>query len=192
MNLAHTRTPRRLRAALIGGAVLALLLLAYAAAGPWLAIHGIRKALAEQDVAALQRHVDFPALRVNLRARVEDYLARHGGGLAESGGLLGAVGLRAGEALGGLAVDTLVTPLGIGALLQGRSLWMRATGRTVDGDTYGAPQPADPLADARMRYESTSRFTATVPGQEGTVVAVFERQGLRWRLTDIRFDQPSP
>ena len=39
----------------------------YVAAGPYLAIHGIRTALAEQDSGRLQKHVDFPALRVNLR-----------------------------------------------------------------------------------------------------------------------------
>ena len=47
----------------------------YVAAGPYLAIHGIRTALAEQDSGRLQKHVDFPALRVNLRAQVEDALA---------------------------------------------------------------------------------------------------------------------
>ena len=192
MNAIVPPTGKSLRNAVIGLLVLAALLLAYVAAGPYLAIDGIRKALAAQDVSALERHVDFPALRVNMKAQVEDYVARRGGGLAESGGLLGALGLRAADTLGGLAVDTLVTPLGIGALLQGRSLWMRGSGRTVDGDTYGAPQPADPLSDAVLRYESTSRFTATVPAEDGHMVAVFARQGLRWRLTDIRFGQPAP
>jgi hypothetical protein len=190
MNAVVPAPGKRLRNAIILLLALAALLIAYVAAGPYLAINGIRKALAAQDVAALQRHVDFPALRVNVKAQVEDYVARRGSGLAESGGLLGALGLRAADALGGLAVDTLVTPLGIGALLQGRSLWMRGSGRTVDGDTYGAPQPADPLADAVLRYESTSRFTATVPDPQGDMVAVFTRQGLRWRLTDLRLPPP--
>ena len=168
---------------------LVVLLLAYVAAGPYLAINGIRTALAEQDTGALERHVDFPALRVNMKAHLEDYLARQGGGLAESGGFLGALGLRVASGLGGTAVDTMVTPLGIGALLQGRSMWKRAIGQTVDGDTYGAPQPADPLKEAVLRYESTSRFTATVKDADGEpVVAVFQRKGLRWRLSDIRFE----
>jgi len=173
----------------IAGGVLLALLIAFVAAGPYLAINGIRTALAEQDVGALERHVDFPTLRVNMKAHVEDTIARQGGGIAESGGFLGALGLRVASGLGGTAVDTMVTPLGIGALLQGRSMWKRAIGQTVDGDTYGEPQPADPLKDAVLRYESTSRFTATVKDTDGEpVVAVFQRQGLRWRLTDIRFD----
>lgn len=180
----------RLQRALVLAGVLLVLLLAYVAAGPYLAINGLRKALAEQDVGALERHVDFPALRVNMKAQVEDYVARRGGGLAESGGLLGAVGLQAAATVGGFAVDTMVTPLGIAAILQGRSMWMRASGQTVDGDTYGAPRPVDPLAQARLRYESTSRFTARVPGPDGEMVAVLQRQGLRWRLVDIRFPPP--
>ena len=184
---------KTLKRALILAAIAAALLMAYVAAGPYLAINGIRTALAEQDVAALERHVDFPTLRVNMKAHLEDYIARQGGGLAESGGLLGALGLQVAGGLGGAAVDAMVTPLGIGALLQGRSMWMRGTSQTVDGDTYGAPRPADPLHDATLRYESTSRFTATVPDERGQpVLVVFQRQGLRWRLSDIRLDPATP
>lgn len=178
-----------IKRALIAAGVLGVLLFAYVAAGPYLAINGIRNALAERDVGALERHVDFSALRVNMKAHMEDYIVREGGDLAESGGLLGAIGLQVASGLGGVAVDTVVTPLGLGALLQGHATWKRATGQTVDGDAYGEPQPMDPLKDATLRYESTSRFTATATGDDGApVVAVFQRQGLRWRLVDIRFD----
>ena len=163
------------------------LLLGYVAAGPYMAINGIRTALAERDAGSLERHVDFPALRVNMKAHVEDHVARQA--KVESGSLLAAIGAQVASGLGGVAVDAMVTPLGIGALLQGHATWKRATGQTVDGDAYGAPQPMDPLKDAKTRYESTSRFTATVTGADGRpVVAVFQRQGLRWRLVDIRFD----
>ena len=185
--------PKPLKTFLIVVALLSVMLLAFVAAGPYLAINGIRKALEIQDVAALERHVDFPALRVNVKAHVEDYIVRQGGGLAESGGLLGEIGLQLAGGLGGAAVDAMVTPLGIGALLQGRSMWMRGTRQTVDGDTYGTPRPADPFKEAKLRYDSTSRFTATVADDAGQpVVAVFQRKGLRWRLVDVRFDSTSP
>ncbi len=175
------------------GVFLLAALLAYVAAGPYLAINGIRNALAAQDVAALERHVDFPTLRLNMRAHVEDYIARKGAGVAESGGLLGAIGLQIAGGLGNTAVDTMVTPLGIGALLQGRNMWMRASKQTVNDDTYGDPRPADPLKEAKLSYQSTSRFTATIQDDSGLpVVAVFHRQGLRWRLVDIQFDTASP
>ena len=48
-------------------------------------------------------------------------------------------------------------------------------------------QLADPLADARYRFESTTRFTATVTDRSGEpLVFVLSRQGLRWKLSDIR------
>lgn len=183
---------KSLKTGLIIAALVLALLLSWVAAGPYLAINGIRRALETQDIGALERHVDFPALRVNMRAHLEDYIARHGGGIAESGGLLGALALQVAGGLGGAAVDAMVTPLGIGALLQGRSMWMRGTRQTVDADTYGTPRPADPLKDAQLRYESTTRFTATVRDERGQpVVVVFDRKGLRWRMTDIRF-APAP
>lgn len=183
---AMSSTPRRIAIAAI---VIVVLLLAWLAAGPWLAMHGIRRALAERDAAALERHVDFPSLRVNLKAHLEDAIARRAGDDGDAGGLLGAFGRQLAGTMGGMAVDAMVTPLGIGALLQGEGMWKRATGDTVDGDTYGEPRPMDPLRDAETCYESTSRFTASTRGADGSrVVAVFERQGLRWRLVDIRHE----
>lgn len=168
-------------------ALVALLALgAYVAAGPYLAINGIREALAEQDTSGLERHVDFPSVRVSIKAQLEDAMARRVGADAQSS-MLGAFAMGVGRGLMGAGVDAMVTPLGIGALLQGRSMWKRSMGETVDGDTYGAAVPADPLGSAVHRYESPSRFTATVLDEDGDpVVFVFRRTGLQWKLTDIR------
>jgi hypothetical protein len=162
-----------------------LALTAYVVAGPYLAIRDIGQAIEHQDTRQLERHVDFPALRVNLKAQLDDYLVRQAGIDAQSS-LLGGIALQLAGGLGGAAVDTLVTPLGIGALLQGRSVWKRAGGRTVGGDTWAATEPDRPLADASGRFESSTRFTATVRTAAGApVVFVLSRNGLRWRLTNI-------
>ena len=175
---------------LISLVVLVVLLLAgWIAAGPWMAIHGIRDALASNDSAALERHVDFPRLRSNLKARADDALVRQAGpGFASSA--LGGLVLRGASGLAGGAIDAMATPAGVGALLQGRSLWHRASGGGIRADdAYAHEPPADPLADPEWRYESLSRFTATVePGAGAPVTLVFTRQGLRWRVTDIAPD----
>ena len=165
---------------------------AYVAAGPFLAMNGIRTALAEQDVAKLSRHIDFPALRVSLKAQVEDAMARRLASETQSS-LLGAFAASlAGNAMGG-GIDAMVTPLGIGALMQGDALWKRALGETVGGDAYAPPVPFNPLRDAVPRYESPSRFTATVVDQQGApMVFVFRRQGLTWKLADIRLPLAGP
>lgn len=163
-----------------------LLFAGYLASGPYLAINGIRDALAQQDMGKLERYVDFPALRVNLRAQFEDELARRAGTEVQSN-LLGAFALSVANRVVGRGVDTLMTPMGIAALLQGRSMWKQAIGETVGGDTYAPAVPADPLKQAEHDYESLSRFTATIHDEEGQpIVFVLSRQGLRWRLTDIR------
>ncbi len=166
--------------------VLMLAVGSYVAAGPYLAINGIRTALAEQDTGKLERHVDFPALRVSIRAQVEDAIARRVGSDMQSN-IFGAIALSIASNVMGTGVDTMVTPLGIGALLQGRSMWKQSIRDTIDGDTYGKPVPADPLKSAVHHYESPSRFTATIQNEAGQpVVFVFKRKGLSWKLADVR------
>lgn len=163
-----------------------VLLLGYVVAGPFLAYNGIRDAVQAQDTAALSRHVDFPRLRANLKAQLDDYLVRRAGVDAQSS-LFGAVAVRIASGLAGGAVDTMVTPAGIGALLQGRSVWHRASGGGVTGNTYEHAAPTDPLREPEYGFESLSRFTATVHGDGGAPVTfVLSRDGLRWKLTDIR------
>lgn len=180
---------------IIAIAVLLVLLLGYVAAGPYLAIRGIHRSLQSRELGNLERYVDFPALRANIRAQVEDRLARAAGERAE--GMLG--GSLAAQVMGQLsatAVDAMVSPTGIAVLLEGRALARRIGGEPLPGVPQpGAPATdgdapgnrSDPLADAETAYESPSRFTATTRGAEGRpVVFVFERKGITWRLTDIR------
>ena len=165
--------------------VVLLALGSYVVAGPYLAINGIRTALIEQDTGRLERHVDFPALRVSIKAQMQDKLARRTGDMQSN--LAGAFALSIANNFVGSGVDAMVTPLGIGALLQGRSLWKKSLGETVDGDSYSKAVPVDPLKQAVRRYESPSRFTATVLDEDGKpMVFVFTRHGLRWKLADIR------
>ncbi len=178
------KTPRRLIALAL---LLVLLLAGWLAAGPYLAIRGIQRALEARDVSRLAPHVDYPALRGSIKAQVEDRIAR---GMA---GRFGdsAAGAMAGSLAGMLsdsAVEAMVSPVGIAILLQGHALKQRATGELEpDGGIGAAPLPYDPLANARTRFESPARFVATVDSADGKPVAfVFQLQGLRWRLTDIR------
>ncbi|KLD77556.1 DUF2939 domain-containing protein [Xanthomonas hyacinthi] len=165
---------------------LALLALGgYVAAGPYLAIRGISQALEQRDAAALERYVDFPTLRVNLKAQVDDALLRRAGPELQAG-LFGGALLSLAGSVSGIGVDAMVTPAGIGALLQGDALWKRASGDTVGGDSYAAPRPPQPLRQAEHRFESTSRFVATLHTADGTAVpCVFTRDGLRWKLSNI-------
>lgn len=170
-------------------ALLVVVLLALAgwiAAGPFLTINAIREAIATEDTAALQEHVDFVAVRSGLRGQVEDAIARKAG--IDTHHPLGALALGLANTAAGGIVDALATPAGIGAVLQGRGLLHRLSGGGLkQGDPYAHQPPPDPLRDASYRFESPSRFTATVRTADGDpVVFVLRRNGLHWKLTDIR------
>jgi hypothetical protein len=164
-------------------AVLALLL-GYAAAGPYLAIRGIHAAIEGRDPNKLERYVDFPTLRANVRAKVAKRL------LASATSPFGrVVGDDRGRVLIGAisdkAVDAMVSPMGIALLLEGRALAHRVTGK--DPAPGGKDDAADPLLHAKTTFESPSRFAATVDSAEGRpVVFVFERHWLSWKLSDLR------
>jgi hypothetical protein len=171
------------------GVVLLLALLAYVAAGPWLSVRAIRAAIQQQDASALSKEVDFPALRGNLKAQLQDAMLRKAGPDAQASPFGNFALAIAGGVVNGI-VDLLVTPAGLAAMMEGRRVWRKFD----DGfsppptDAEGRPLPApEPLQGARYRYESPSRFTATVADEnDEPIVFVFRRDGLRWRLTDIR------
>ncbi|TWI03754.1 Protein of unknown function (DUF2939) [Luteimonas cucumeris] len=176
---------------------LLLALGAYVAAGPYLTVRAIRAAVEQQDANALSRQVDFPALRSSLKAQLGDRLVREAGPDAQSS-TFGAIGLSLASGLIGGVVDTMVTPTGLGAMMEGRKVWRRiddglSPSPIVDAPSTGsddpprAPVSPRPFDGAKYRFESPSRFTATVQDDSGRPVQfVMTRDGLQWKLSDIR------
>jgi hypothetical protein len=169
---------------LVALAVVLVLLLGYGIAGPWLAIRGIHAAIENRDPDKLERYVDFPILRANVRAKVAKRLLASA--TSPSGRVVGDdLGRTMIGAISDKAVDAMVSPMGIALLLEGRALAHRVTG--MEPGIAGKDDAADPLLHARTRFESPSRFAATVDSAEGRpVVFVFERKWLSWKLSDIR------
>src|SRR5690606_6780094 len=113
-------------------------------------------------------------------------------GIDRQAGLLGSLGTAVASELAGGAVELMVTPQGLGALMEGRKVWNRARGLPPPRTGAGAAARPDPWRDAERRYESPSRFTATVRTDDGQpLVFVLTRRGLRWRLSDIRLPPPA-
>ena len=174
-------------------AVLVALLATYVAAGPYLTIRAIRQAVVAQDAGELSEQVDFPALRTSLKAQLIDAMVREAGPELQSSAL-GAFALTMATDVVNGAVEAMVNPSGLAAVMQGRRGWRETEDsfRRPAVDPQGNPvatqhTEAVPLQDATMRYESLSRFTATIRDEDGNpVVFVLRRNGLRWRLADIR------
>lgn len=177
-------------------AALLIALVAYVGAGPYLTVRAIRTAVERQDAAALSKQVDFPALRSSLKAQLTDRLVREAGPDVQAN-TFGAIGLSIASGLIGGVVETMVTPTGLGALMEGRKVWKRVddgfssapepTASTTDDVTPTAPAAPRPFDGAQYRYESLSRFTATVQDDSGRPIQfVMTRDGLNWKLSDIR------
>lgn len=162
-----------------------LAFIGWIAAGPYLAMHGIHQAIEKKDIQQLGRHVDYPALRTNIKAQVENRIAHEIN--QRFGDQAGSMNPGVAGMLSDNAVDAMTSPAGIAILLQGSSLAQHAAG-SIDpqrGSTT-TPPPYDPLKDAKTGFRSPSRFVATVHSAKGNPVDfVFERRGLRWRLTNI-------
>lgn len=168
---------------------------AYVAAGPYLTVRAIRTAVERQDAAALSKQVDFPALRTSLKAQLTDRLVREAGPDLQSS-TFGAIGLSLASGLVGGVVDAMVTPTGLGALMEGRKVWKRVGGEfstpsmtavPPDGGSAPVARAPRPFDGAKYRYESLSRFTATVQDESGRPIQfVMTRDGLNWKLSDIR------
>lgn len=166
--------------------VVLVLALGWFAAGPFIAINGIRSAIQDQDAARLSEYVNFPAVRISLKQQVDDYIVRRAGEDVQSS-LLGPIALRLASGASSGIVDAIATPAGLAAVMEGRNFWQRVNGDRASEDSYVTTRPRDPLEGAKYRYESLSRFTATVNDADGEpVVFVLTRQGVIWKVTEVR------
>jgi hypothetical protein len=95
-------------------AVLLALLLAYAAAGPYMTIRAIRHAVVAQDAGELAEQVDFPSLRASLKAQLLDAVVREAGDDLQSSAM-GTIALTLMTGVVNGTVDGMVNPAGLSA-----------------------------------------------------------------------------
>ena len=151
-----------------------LALLAWLFIAPVLSAQELQRALRDNDPAAIQNLVNFPALRENLRGTLGANLAGQANkSTLEPGGIFGAA--LAGLMMGPI-VDALVTPAGLSALFKG------GTG-TFTGQAPGSIRVSSGL-QALNRYAIT---LTDVDNPASVVTLVLMPNGLQWQLTAISF-----
>lgn len=180
-------------------AAVAVLALAAAAlyASPYWTLRTLHTAVQDQDAAKVAKHVDFPALREDLKGQLllrmqRDMAARPG---AESQPLSG-LGQMFAMGLVNQMVDGLVSPTGValalknGAVLRGIASGIPAAAGTEapqgaengDGQPQPQPQPKNPQRDFTLRYDNWS--TVQVQPRDGSKGGfTLHRDGLlSWKL----------
>ena len=173
-----------------------LLLLAVVAAGalyvgsPLLTFQQLKTAAQAGDKDQLQALVDFPAVRENLKQQVDSKavkLAREASGV----GVLPVMALgKLGSMLGDRAIDRLVTPEAVAALVKSgrnpRLHWKRADPDEA-GSTDAAADDAKPVVSYAYQTPDRFRVALSPPDRPDTSAAlILERRGLfSWRVEEI-------
>jgi len=172
--------------------------LAYAAWPAWSAWQ-LRAAVKARDMAAIERKVDWPMLRTNLKRTIAANLKDDS--KATDAGFFTKAFRRT---LAPLVTDTLieaaVRPRTLVHVLAGRLLTNEIKREVSGGDASAQDSSEaeeiannDPLSPRRLRwafFESPTRFRIEVadrqePGKR--VVSIFALQGATWKLVDVYY-----
>lgn len=148
---------------------------------PHLTLRAMKSAAERGDGAALSEHVDFPAVRENLKAQINAMIMQDAG-KAENPEMA-AAGAMLVNALAGPMIDAMVTPEALTAMMQGKAPGNAGALTDADGKADSAPQP-----EISSGYEGYDRFVVNVsdPGGKTPVKFVLSRQGVvAWKLTAI-------
>lgn len=148
-------------------------------ASPYLTLYQMYQAVEHRDAQGVADAVDFPALRESIKENLQTVVLKE---TAKQGNPLASfLGAALGSALLNPAIDTMVTPQGVMALLEGQRL-------QIEGNTQSLSEKAADV-DVNPRYESLNRFIVSVKpkGQDTPPVdLILSRQGLGWKVTGVR------
>jgi hypothetical protein len=150
-------------------------------ASPHLAARRLGEALRAGDPVELERRVDFPRLRENLKEQLNAAMLEKAGGAAVENPLGAVVVGLASIMVEGL-VNAAVTPSGLAGLAKGRLPPAPGEPRSDPDD----PAERDPFERAGTTRDALDRFSLWVPAEDGREIRfVLSLQGLSWRLTNV-------
>ncbi|GEM_PF-128757 len=156
---------------------------------PHLTVLGLAKAIETHDAAALERYIDFPAVKESLKASLNAKFASDMSRAQESNPLAG-LGLAFGPILVNAMVDAYITPEGLASMMKGENP------PGVAGVPTPNPHIAGSWAETKMAYESFDRFLVTVPSNlspDNRVDLVLRRNGpFSWKLAALRLPLSIP
>ncbi|WP_404786535.1 DUF2939 domain-containing protein [Altericista sp. CCNU0014] len=171
---------------LAGGAIAAFVGGGLLYASPYLTLYQMYQAVERRDAQSISSSVDFPALRESIKDNLQSEILKETA--KQDNPLLNLLGAALGSAILNPAIDTMVTPQGVMALLEGQRLQL--------GEGGGGAQTLSEKAaevDVRSGYESFDRFVVSVkPKGEDVppVELILSRQGLGWKVTGVRLPKP--
>lgn len=177
------------RKVLIGAVLTAFAIVSLAYLGsPVLAVKLLVKAAEAGDEAALERKVDFPALRQSLKSEMveamNEEMRDRPGGLGRG---LGALGMALAPSFIDGAVDAMVTP--------GMVIRVVRTGRRPQADDAQSPHDTNPSSEPElhraMGYRDLNTFVIRLSRKDRAdkpLRLLMTRKGLfEWKLSGVEF-----
>lgn len=166
---------------------------------PVLTARALTQAAERGDAAALERHVDFPAFRASLRDALTARLTAEMRARGDQDALAG-FGMMFGAALVSGAVDALVTPQGVAAMVRtGQAPGVTDGPAPAAEDAGGDDAARDPdRDDNRVRqswaYRGLNAFAVDLYRQDrpdARLSLILERRGLfDWKLAAVTLPDP--
>lgn len=174
---------RKIFNGLIGLVVLALL--GWIVATPWLAAQDLAEAAERGDARALERRVDFPKLRESMKEELNARMAEEVRARSGSDRLAG-LGALFGPSLISGAVDALITPQAVSAMVQTGDA-PKAPGR---GDSRAEVEAKADAVVRSMGYRDLNtfaiRFRDAKNPDDRSVTLLMKRRGLvDWKLEAV-------
>ncbi|WP_157217572.1 DUF2939 domain-containing protein [Flavisphingomonas formosensis] len=133
------------------------------------------------DAQALSTYIDFPALRADLKAKLDTRLSEGLEGPAEEDRPLRPLGAAIGLLFAGPLIDRLLTPEGLAAIFATRA----ATGEKPAGGFK-----AKDMTIRRRGIDEFLLHDPAEPPEAGNLI--FRRHGLEWRLSGIDLPARDP
>jgi hypothetical protein len=150
-------------------------------ATPYLTVSNMTSAAESGDTVKLSSHVNFPALKDNLKGLLNAKLAPEAE--KQEAAPLTSLGTALASTLIGPMVDTLVTPESLAMIIKGHKLppVMKVQSQKA---------PDDSNTEISMSYESFNRFAATIKKKDQInmpISLILTRDGLfSWKLSALR------
>ena len=159
------------------GSVLALLIGWYFAS-PYITLHQMKSAAETGDAAGLSEHIDFPALKEDLKASFSAKMMAEAA-KAPSDEPFAAAGSVLAMAMIGPMIDAMITPQAVAMMMEGKK-------PTPVNDSNQASTPQrKPETSASYKGLNTFAVTVSEPeDQNSSFKLIFKRHGLfSWKLT---------
>lgn len=167
--------------------VVAVLVVAYIAAAPYITVYQMKSAAENHDGEALSEHIDFPSVRQSLKDQMNIMFAKE---MAQDKEMKDNPFAALGAAFAGMMVnkmvDAFVTPAGITQMMAGEKPKPALNNASTQPTTPSEGAARKPWSYATMGYESLNKFVVKVKDEKGGESKfILRREGIGWKLTQI-------